>query len=70
MVYLFFSPLARKPSTHSVVLETLKQFFEIYLACTLLCALFFATWRRWPSELFQWLAFALGLLDGLAVADW
>lgn len=68
VVYLFFSHWLEEPSTHSVVLETLKQFFEIYLACTVLCALFFVTWRRWPSELFQWLAFTLGLLDGLAAA--
>jgi signal transduction histidine kinase len=68
--YLFFSGwLEEEPSTRLVILETLKQFFEVYLACTLLGSLFFVLWRRRPVELFQWLAFTLGLLDGLFMAS-
>jgi signal transduction histidine kinase len=66
--YLFFSGWLEEPSTRSVVLDTLKHFFEIYLGCTLLGAFFFVSWRRWPLEIFQWLAFTLGLLDGLFMA--
>ena len=66
--YLFFSGWLEEPSTQSVVLDTLKHFFEIYLACTVLGSLFFFYWRRLPSGLFQWLAFTLGLLDGLFMA--
>lgn len=66
--YLFFSGWLEEPSTRSVVLETLRRFFEIYLICTLVGALCFVAWRRLPSELFKWLAFTLGLLDGLFMA--
>lgn len=66
--YLIFSGWLEEPSTRSVVLETLEHFFEIYLACTLLGSLFFVSWRRLPSEVFQWVAFTLGLLDGLFMA--
>ena len=66
--YLFFSGWVEDPSTRSVVLETLKQFFAVYLACTVLGSLLFILWRRLPLELFQWLAFVLGLLDGLFMA--
>ncbi len=67
--YLFFSGwFEEPPSTHSVVLETLKHYFEVYLICTLLGTIFFICWRRLPPELFQWLAFTLGLLDGLFMA--
>lgn len=66
--YLFFSGWLEEPSTRGVVLETLRRFFEIYLICTVVGALFFVSWRRLPSEVFQWLAFTLGLLDGLFIA--
>jgi signal transduction histidine kinase len=66
--YLFFSGWLEEPSTHAVVLETLKHFFEVYLVCTVLGALFFISWRRLPAGVFQWLAFTLGLLDGLFMA--
>lgn len=67
--YLFFSGWLEEPSTRGVVLKTLKYFFEIYLGCTILGALFFVVWRRLPVELFQWVAFVLGLLDGLFMAS-
>lgn len=66
--YLFFSGWREDPSTRSVVLESLRYFFEFYLGCTIFGALFFVAWRRLPVELFQWLAFILGLLDGLFMA--
>ena len=66
--YLFYYGWFEEPSTRSVVLETMKHYFEVYLVCTLLGALFFIFWRRFPSGLFQWLAFTLGLLDGLFMA--
>jgi len=67
--YLFFSGwLVEEQSTRAVVLETLRHFFEIYLACTLAGSLLFVNWRRMPSEVFQWVAFTLGLLDGLFMA--
>jgi nitrogen-specific signal transduction histidine kinase len=66
--YLVFSGWLEEPSTRGVVLETLKHFFEVYLGCTILGALFFVVWRRLPVELFQWVAFVLGLLDGLFMA--
>ena len=68
LCYLFFSGWLEEPSTQAVVLETLKHYFEIYLGCTLLGAAVFISWRRFPSEVFRWVAFTLGLLDGLFIA--
>jgi signal transduction histidine kinase len=56
------------PSTHSVALETLQRYFLFYLACNVAAGLVFFFWRRFPSEIFQWLAFTTGLLDGLFMA--
>lgn len=56
-------------STQTVVLETLKHYFEIYLLCNFIGAVLFVSWRRLPPGLFQWLAFTLGLLDGLFMAS-
>ncbi|HEX4348832.1 MAG TPA: ATP-binding protein [Verrucomicrobiae bacterium] len=66
--YLVYSGWHEDPSTEAVVLETLKHYFEVYLFCTLLGSIFFISWRRLPSGVFQWLAFTLGLLDGLFMA--
>ncbi len=48
--------------------DTLKNYFLVYLLCNFLGALFFVFWRRLPPGLFQWLAFTMGLLDGLFMA--
>jgi signal transduction histidine kinase len=56
------------PNTRTVVLETLRSFFLAYIICNIIAAVFFFSWKRFPPELFQWLAFVLGLLDGLFVA--
>ena len=53
------------PTTRSVVQETLKNYFLVYVLCNFLGGLFFFCWRRLPPGLFQWLAFTMGLLDGL-----
>ena len=56
------------PTTWAVVQEVLQRYFLIYLACNIAGAIFFFNWRRLPPGLFQWLAFTMGLLDGLFVA--
>ena len=69
LYYLFYSGwFYDVPTTRSVVLDTLKSFFLVYLLCNFLFAVFFILWRRLPAGLFQWLAFSLGLLDGLFIA--
>lgn len=69
LTYLFLSGwFQQQPSTEAVVKETLGHYFEIYLGCTVLGALCFVAWRWLPSEIFQWVAFTLGLLDGLFMA--
>ena len=55
------------PTTWSVVQEVMFNYFLIYLACNIIGALIFFNWRRLPAEVFQWLAFTMGLLDGLFV---
>ena len=69
LYYLFYSGwFYDVPTTRSVVLDMLKNYFLVYLACNFLGAVFFIFWRRLPPGLFQWLAFTLGLLDGLFMA--
>ena len=69
LYYLFYSGwFYDVPTTRSVVLDTLKNYFLVYLLCNLVGAFFFVLWRRLPPGLFQWLAFTLGLLDGLFMA--
>jgi signal transduction histidine kinase len=69
LYYLFYSGwFYDVPTTRSVVLDTLKHYFLFYLLCNFLGAVFFISWRRLPPGLFQWLAFILGLLDGLFMA--
>lgn len=55
-------------SEHDIALDFLRRYFLIYSACNIAIAPFFIFWRRFPSGLFQWLVFTLGLLDGLFVA--
>ena len=69
LYYLFYSGwFYEAATTRSVVQETLKNFFLVYVFCNFVGALFFAGWRRLPPGLFQWLAFTMGLLDGLFIA--
>ena len=66
--FLFISGWFEEPSTRSVVHDTFKIYFLVYLLCNFVGAVCFISWRRLPSGLFQWLAFTLGLLDGLFMA--
>ena len=69
LYYLFYSGwFYEAPTTRSVVQDTLKNYFLVYVLCNLLGAMFFSFWRRLPPGLFQWLAFTMGLLDGLFMA--
>ena len=56
------------PTTRSVVQDLLKDFFLVYVLCNFVGAGLFVFWRRLPPGLFQWVAFVLGLLDGLFMA--
>lgn len=71
VLYYFFSIDwgAGPPSIQTVVLETLRSFVWVYVACNVIAALIFFSWQRYPTGLFQWLVFILGLLDGLLVAS-
>jgi len=68
LYYLFYSGWFEGPTTRLVVLETLQNYFLFYLLGNFLGAVGFILWRRLPPGLFQWLAFTLGLLDGLFLA--
>jgi signal transduction histidine kinase len=52
-----------------VELETLRGFMLVYVVCNVIAALIFFSWRLFPTRLFQWLVFVIGLLDGLFVAS-
>jgi signal transduction histidine kinase len=68
LYYLFYSGWFEGPSTRSVVQDTFKVYFLVYLLCNFVGLVCFISWRRLPPGLFQWLAFTLGLLDGLFMA--
>ena len=68
LYYLFYSGWFEPSSTRSVVQDTFKFYFLIYLVCNFVGVLCFISWRRLPTGLVQWLAFTLGLLDGLFMA--
>jgi nitrogen-specific signal transduction histidine kinase len=69
LYYLFYSGwLAEEQPTQSVTLDTLKNYFEIYLLANFVGAVLLFSWRRLPPGLPQWLAFILGLLDGIFMA--
>jgi signal transduction histidine kinase len=68
LYYLFYSGwIYEEKNTVSVALDTLKDFFLAYLLCNFVGAVFFFYWRRLPPALIQWLAFTLGLLDGMFI---
>jgi signal transduction histidine kinase len=69
LYYYFYSGwFDDMPTTRSVVQGMLQGYFWIYVLCNVVAAALFASWRRLPPGLFQWLAFTLGLLDGLFIA--
>jgi signal transduction histidine kinase len=69
LYYLFYSGWLSGPATtQTVVFETLRGFFLVYMLCNAVGTTVLMLWRRFPPELFEWLVFSLGLLDGLFVA--
>jgi len=68
VLYYLFSSGWYEEQTARLALDTLKKFFLIYLLCNFVGAILLVSWRRLPPGLFQWLAFTLGLLDGLFMA--
>ncbi|HEV2320072.1 MAG TPA: HAMP domain-containing sensor histidine kinase [Verrucomicrobiae bacterium] len=71
VLYYFFSVDwgAGPPSMETVVLETLRSFLLFYVFCNVIAAFIFFSWRWFPTGLFQWIVFILGLLDGLFVSS-
>jgi signal transduction histidine kinase len=69
LYYLFFSGWFRDaPTPHTVALQFLKSFFLAYLGFNIFVGGILVFWRRFPTGVFQWLVFTLGLLDGLFVS--
>ena len=70
VLYFVFSSdwFNEAPTTETVVLQTLRSFIIVYIACNAIAAGIFFNWKRFSPEFFQWLAFVLGLLDGLFAA--
>jgi len=68
VLYYLFSSGWYDEQTARLALDTLKKFFLIYLLCNFVGAILLVSWRRLPPGLIQWLAFTLGLLDGLFMA--
>ncbi|HEX3624390.1 MAG TPA: HAMP domain-containing sensor histidine kinase [Verrucomicrobiae bacterium] len=55
--------------TQKVVLQALRSFMLVYVVSNVIAALIFFSWKLFPTRLFQWLVFVIGLLDGLFVAS-
>jgi len=69
LLYVFSSGWTQEAVTeHDIALGFLRRYFLIYSGCNIAIAPFFIFWKRFPSGLFQWLVFTLGLLDGLFVS--
>ncbi|HTV41545.1 MAG TPA: HAMP domain-containing sensor histidine kinase [Candidatus Sulfotelmatobacter sp.] len=60
---------AGPPSIQTVILEMLRSFLIVYVVCNVIAAAIFYSWKWFPTGLFQWLVFILGLLDGLFVSS-
>ncbi len=68
LYYLFFSNgFYQEETARSVLVDTLRNYFLIYLGCNAVGWVLLSFWRRLPGAI-QWVAFTLGLLDGLFVA--
>ena len=69
LYYVFLSGWAYEvESIRQTVQEALKWYLFVYIFCNLIAAGVLWFWRKFPPEIFQWLVFTLGLLDGLFVA--
>jgi signal transduction histidine kinase len=64
----FYDPANEPATTQALVQEKLQHYFLIYLLCNVVGAVLFFCWRHIPPGFFQWLAFTIGLLDGLFIA--
>jgi signal transduction histidine kinase len=70
LYYLFYAGwFSEELTTRWVVEQTLQRFFLIYVVCNVMASIVLLFWRRFPPGIFQWVVFALGLLDGLFVAE-
>ncbi|MGH7943002.1 MAG: sensor histidine kinase [Limisphaerales bacterium] len=70
LYYVFSVDWSGGPSgTQTVILQTMRGFLLLYVAFNVISALIFFSWRWFPTGLFQWLVFVLGILDGLFVAS-
>ncbi|HHY84342.1 MAG TPA: HAMP domain-containing histidine kinase [Verrucomicrobia bacterium] len=69
LYFLFFLDwFSDVETTRLVFHNAIKGYFLVYATCNLLAMVVLCLWRHFPAGIFQWLAFALGLLDGLFVA--
>jgi signal transduction histidine kinase len=69
LYYVFSAGWLNGPlGMETVVLQTLRDFYLVYVFCNIVAAIIFSSWKHFPPELFQWLVFVLGILDGLFVA--
>ncbi len=71
LYYLFYSSwfdAVPPASTLMDAIKLLRRYFVVYICCNSAAGVVLVGWRRFPPGLFQWLAFTLGLLDGLFMA--
>lgn len=69
LYFLFYSDWHfEAPTTRSVIQGLLQNYFIAYVVCNAVAAAVFYFWRRLKPGIFQWIAFTLGLLDGLFIA--
>jgi hypothetical protein len=59
---------AEEETNRGVAVDWLGNYFVAFLIVNFIALFLFVFWRKLPPGLFPWLAFTLGLLDGLFVA--
>jgi signal transduction histidine kinase len=59
---------AEEETNRGVAVDWLGSYFVVFVVANFIAFFLFLFWRKLPPGLFQWLAFTLGLLDGLFVA--
>jgi signal transduction histidine kinase len=69
LYYVFSAGWLNGPlDSKTVILQILRDYFLVYVFCNVVAGVIFSSWAHFPPELFQWLVFVLGILDGLFVA--
>lgn len=64
--YLYRSTWVDKATnSYGVVLDTMQDFYGVYVLLNLLVAVSFFVVRQFPTGMVQWVVFVLGLADGL-----